>query len=301
MNHFDQAARYAAQAEPHSLVQRVMLPTGLTSSFREWLDTRTVSLPGGPNRTADLVAAVDDADAQPLALLFEFQSQHDAEKIDVSLLEAIAHRMQLRNADNQRGKYRVVPVLVYLVGRCPMTELRMTVGGFGIVYKPLVWNVCDDDATTTLEAVASGALSWAMLFWTSLTQGADDPEVVSRWREVVTQVVADERRRAELSAVVQLFAELAGRAVIWERGLEGFIMTESTLVKKWIAQGEARGSLQTLQNVVIDLLEANLAEPPPAEIVQLVKEQESMDLLRIWTLAASKARTLEEFTRTLRG
>ena len=56
MGAFDQAARFAAQASPDAVIRRVLMPTGLTLPFREWLDTRTIPLPGGPKRTADLVA-----------------------------------------------------------------------------------------------------------------------------------------------------------------------------------------------------------------------------------------------------
>ena len=55
MGAFDQAARFAAQADPHAVVRRVLLPAGLALPFRQWLDTRTIPLPGAPDRTADLV------------------------------------------------------------------------------------------------------------------------------------------------------------------------------------------------------------------------------------------------------
>ncbi len=60
MGAFDQAARYAAQADPEAVVRRVLAPAGVPLRFRAWLDTRAIPLPGGPERTADLVAALDD-------------------------------------------------------------------------------------------------------------------------------------------------------------------------------------------------------------------------------------------------
>ena len=48
MGVFDQAARYAAQADPEAVLHRLLLARGVSWRFREWLDTRTLPLPGGP-------------------------------------------------------------------------------------------------------------------------------------------------------------------------------------------------------------------------------------------------------------
>jgi len=296
MNHFDQASRYAAQADPDCLVQRVLAPTGVSLHYREWLDTRTVTLPGGPNRIADLVAATDDPSAFPVALLYEFQSQHDAEKLEVSLLEAIAHRLQLRHGKKKHGKYRVLPVLVYLSGRCPVRAVEMTLGSYGIEYKPLIWDVADDDASATLEAVASGTMSWGMLFWISLMKGAKNPAVVARWRELVTQMVANARRKASLSIVAHQFAELAGRALVWKRGLEGLSVVESTLAKELIAQGELRKQ----RNNLLLALKTRFKKEVSTEVAQLINEQESMELLEEWFLAALRAKTYNAFFAVLK-
>lgn len=51
MGAFDQAARFAAQADPEAVVRRVLFPCGVELHFREWLDTRTIPLPGPRRRS----------------------------------------------------------------------------------------------------------------------------------------------------------------------------------------------------------------------------------------------------------
>ena len=55
MGQFDQAARSAADLEAAYFLGRVLALAGLSLRFRRWFDPRTVPLPGGPERTADLV------------------------------------------------------------------------------------------------------------------------------------------------------------------------------------------------------------------------------------------------------
>jgi hypothetical protein len=223
MGAFDQAARFAAQADPQAVVRRVLVPTGAALPFREWLDTRTIPLPGGPDRTADLVAALDDPTGHSVLVVFEFQSQHDPDKLDVTLEEAGILRGHARHGADRKGKYKVLTALVYLTGRCPDDVLDMTLpGGFGTRHAPLVWNVGEYNAPNTLEAVAGGQQSWGMLFWVPLMDGGQDTAVIARWREVVAQAVTDRRVRGNLAGIALVFAELVGRRVEWNRGLEAF-------------------------------------------------------------------------------
>lgn len=301
MGAFDQAARFAAQADPEAVVRRVLVPTGVSPSFREWLDTRTIPLPGGPDRTADLVAALDAPTGQPVLLVFEFQSRHDPDKLDVTLEEAGILRGHARHGDDRRGKYKVLTALVYLMGRCPDDVLDMTLpGGFGTRHAPLVWNVGEDAAATTLEAVAGGQLSWGMLFWVPLMIAGKDAAVIARWKEVVAQVVPDRRTRGNLAGIALVFAELMGRRVEWNRGLEGFEMTESQVVNDWISQGEAKGKLANQRQNLIDLLEGRFPGAVPNDVVQVIQRQESLDVLHDWFKAAVRAFSFDQFLAVLK-
>src|SRR5436305_1690304 len=89
MSDFDHAAAFAAQADPDVVVNRLLAPTRKRLRYRDWFNTRAIPLPGGPKRTADLVAVLDDPDApgRPALLIQEFQSRHDPDKLDTTLVE----------------------------------------------------------------------------------------------------------------------------------------------------------------------------------------------------------------------
>src|SRR5688572_14980534 len=87
VNVFDQATRFAARLDAEAVPRRLLAGTGLSLTFRDWYDTRSLPLPGGTDRTADLVPALDDpaAPQRPWLMVIEFQSEHDAEKLEVTL------------------------------------------------------------------------------------------------------------------------------------------------------------------------------------------------------------------------
>jgi hypothetical protein len=303
MGIFDQAGRFAAHADPEVIPRRVLRDRGVTLRFRDWLDTRTIPLPGGQDGTADLVAALDDLEAadKPWLLVLELQARADPDKLDVTLEEVAVLRSRARHGEARAGKYKVMAVLVYLQGRCPESVVDMTLpDGSGTRHAPLIWNVAEDDARQTLEAVAAGELSWGMLFWVPLMAGGDEEALVRRWKEVVAAIVSDRRTRGNLVGVALVFAELAGRVPAWTRGLEGWEMTESQVVNEWMRQGETKGRLAERRQKLIQLLEGRFPGVVPNEVVQLIETQESMGLLDDWFNAAVRAFTLEQFLAVLK-
>jgi len=62
--------------------------------------------------------------------------------------------------------------------------------------------------------------------------GADDPEAVRRWRKL-----AERQKQLHLhgnyGVLALVFAEMAGRKELWKKGLEGFNMQESTIMREW--------------------------------------------------------------------
>ena len=244
MGAFDQAARFAAQADRHAVVRRVLVPVGVALPFRTWLDTRTIPRPGGPDRTADLVAAVDDPTGQPASVVFEFQSRHDADKLDVALEEAGILRGHARHGADRTGKHRVLTALVYLVGGCPDEVLDMTLPvGFGTRHAPLIWNI-SEDAAATLEAVAAGQMSWGILFWAP--------------------------------------------------------PSSSQVVNEWISQGEAKGKLAERRQKLLRLLAKRFPGAVPDDVVRLVNEQESLDILDHWFDAAAEVYSFHQFMDVLK-
>ena len=302
MGVFDQAARFAAQAHPEVIPCGRLEKAGLSLRFREWIDTRSLPLPGGPDRTADLVAALDDPVAeQPWIIIVEFQAQVDETKLDVTLEEVAILRNRVRHGPERAGRYHVTAMLVYLRGRCPSALLDMTLpDGTGTRHAPLVWNVMDEDAALTLEAVASGRTSAGMLFWVPLMAGADAGETISRWKALATDSIKDQRRRGDLASIAMVFAELAGRVPEWQRGLEGFEMTESKIVNEWIRQGEVKGLLAQGRQKLLRLVERKFTGLVPDNVVSLINQQDSLDVLDLWFDEAISAQSIEDFLAALR-
>src|SRR5436309_38569 len=127
MGAFDQAARYAARMEPGPVLRHVLRAD---LAQHGWFDTRTVPMPGGADREADLVPVLEDGEGR-LLLVLEFQSSHDPEKLDTTFLEVATLRKFARHGDGNALKFRAVASLVYLKGECPESVLRMTVDGRG--------------------------------------------------------------------------------------------------------------------------------------------------------------------------
>ena len=274
----------------------------MTLTFREWLDTRTLPLPGGTDRTADLIAALDNPTSPevPWLLVLEFQSQHDPDKLDVTLEEVAIFRNRVRHTDG-KGRYKVAAGLVYLQNRCPDDNLDMRFpDGTGTHHAPRVWNVSDDSAAVTLDAIESGVLTWGMLFWVPLMTGADTEATAQRWKDAVAARVPDRSNRNNLAGIALVFAELIGRGIVWKRELEGSGMTESPIVNEWMSQGEARGELKKERQLLLRLLNNRFPGAVPADVTKLVNEQESFDLLNHWFDAATSANTFADFLAVLK-
>ncbi len=302
MGVFDQAARFASQADPKAVVGRVLTATQASLRFKEWADTRTLSQPGGTDRIADLVAVLEDAAAveNPWLLLLEFQARHDPDKLDVTLEEIARLRLHGRHGQDRRRKYRVLTGFVYLQGRCPNSSLDMTLPeGFGTRHVALVWNVAEDSAEAVLASVAAGQASWGLLFWVALMAGGADEAVIARWKELVL-AIADRRRRGDLGKIALVFAELAGRYAAWERSLEEFDMTESAVVNRWVQEAVEQKGLDAAREFLVRLLERKFPGQVLPEVIGTINAQPSLNMLHDWFDAAVSAVSPEEFLAVLR-
>jgi hypothetical protein len=302
MGVFDQAARFASQADPEVVVGRVLAATKAPLRFTEWADKRTLPQPGGSDRTADLVAILADAAAveQPWLLVLEFQAQHDPDKLDVTLEEIGRLRLHGRHGQDRRGKFRVLTGLIYLQGRCPDSVLDMTLPeGFGTRHTALVWNVAEESAEAVLAAVETGLASWGVLFWVPLMAGGGDPAVIARWKERAL-TVEDRRRRGDLGSIALVFAKLAGRYAAWENALEGFDMTESKVVNRWIEEAANRARLEEARGQLIRILQRRFPALLTDDVLGSINAQPSLDLLHDWTDASLAASFPEEFLGVLR-
>jgi hypothetical protein len=117
--------------------------------------------------------------------------------------------------------------------------------------------------------------------------GGGDDKLITRWKEVVTATVSDGEMRGNLAGISLVFADLAGCGLAWKQGLEGWQMTESKVVNEWISQGVAKTKLEDGRRHLIKLLERRFPAMVSAEIFDLIRKQDSLDLLDDWFGAAA--------------
>jgi hypothetical protein len=169
-------------------------------------------------------------------------------------------------------------------------------GGVGTRHEAFAWDVANDKAAEALEAVASEKASWGLLFWVALMTGADDEGIIRPWSELVQQKVAGPWMKANLAGIALLFAELAGRYLVWERALEGWGMIESQVANSWRAMGE----LKKARDWLLRLLRAKYKTSVSADIQQIVEQQTDVNLLNRWYDLALEADTWEVFVAGLK-
>jgi hypothetical protein len=286
-------------AEPGFVLQRLRPLLGMTLAFRGWFNTRSVPLPGGPDRDADLVAIADDPAQpnKPWLLIHEFQAQADPDKAVVIQLETLIFLCYARDVDRDGGKFQVLAVFVHLRGEgCDHAVSVRTPTGRGFSGDPVEWEVARDSAPEVLDKVHSGAFSWGALFWVALMLGADDEKVVERWSALVDERVPQEFK-PDVLYIASMFAELAGRMIAWNRVMQGGHMTESVIASKMIELGEMRAKREDLLRLV--RLRFPVLLTPDVE--RAIADQPSLPLMKSWLDAAfDPAMTPESFLALLR-
>lgn len=77
-------------------------------------------------------------------------------------------------------------------------------------------------------------------------------------------------------------------------------MTESQVVNEWIRQGEAKGGLHRQRQNLLELLEGRFPGAVPNDVMQLIQQQESLELLHDWFKAAVRSSTFEQFLEVVK-
>jgi hypothetical protein len=169
----------------------------MTLTFRDWFNTRSMPLPGGPDRDADLVAIADDPvkPNKPWLLVYEFQARVDPDKAVVSQLEAMIFLCYAKDLDRDGGKFQPLQVFIHLKGEEFDSAVSVrTPTGRGFSGDPVEWEVAKDSAAEALDKVKSGEFSRGALFWVALMRGAEDENVVEDWLTLVEDKVPEEFR-----------------------------------------------------------------------------------------------------------
>jgi hypothetical protein len=141
--------------------------------------------------------------------------------------------------------------------------------------------------------------------WIPLMLGANKPEIVRRWRDLaMRQKRLDLRGNYGVLALV--FADMAGRKQLWETGLEGFNMQESTIMRQWREeakkQGIEEGTLTNARAAVVNVLQARFPQTPVPEGVRAALEKNAdVQQLTYWHREAVLTASRADFERYLTG
>jgi hypothetical protein len=75
-----------------------------------------------------------------------------------------------------------------------------------------------------------------------------------------------------------------------------FPFTESEIVNEWMAQAQVLEARATL----VRIIKRRLSDPVPAEVVETINQQPSLDMLHDWVDEAATAQTMDDFLAVLR-
>jgi hypothetical protein len=298
-NPYDQASRYAAKMDPAGFLCWLLRVMALPLPFRGWLDTRTLPFPGEPDRICDTVAWLGQAAALSWAVVVEFCYEPD-ERMFGRLLTYLGRLWLERRPDGaQSSRFHVGAVVVNLTGQGSTSgDMQLQGTGLRTLLHVEERNLADEDATATLDGVASGALAWSVLPWIPLMRGGADSGILQRWKELAA-AEPDPRRRSDYGGLALVFAEAAGRRVAWHDALKEWNMTESQQVLEWIAEGEAKGERKNKVAYLLRVLQRKFPPGPPPELVSIIQSTTDSTLLTRWFDAAFDAQSLDDFRRAM--
>jgi hypothetical protein len=171
-NDFDQACRRLVKVRESSQAVALWLIGSRAADvkFVEWLDARRVTWPGGPERTSDSVAWVQDlaAGGAPFLVVIEFQIDPDA-KMTARLLEYMGRLLgEYKPTEHPGDRFGVLSVVVNLRGKgnsSRQMQLKASRSGLFTSLGVAEWNLRDEDAVATVEAVARGEVPRVALLW----------------------------------------------------------------------------------------------------------------------------------------
>lgn len=292
-NDFDKAGRACIKLDPQGFL-RWLLPGMIPAcTFQRWTDARTIAFPGEPDRTCDTVAELLQTGNPPLwwLLVVELQSDPD-EMMFGRLLEYLGRLWRYTGTPEQPARrYRMAAALVNFKGRgnssqdyrLPGTRARTCLR---IVEK----NVAADSAERTLQRIAVGDWTRALLPFIPLMRGGKNVAIIRQWKSVAESEPA-ERMRDVYASLALVFSDVTKCRPIWTRGLEGWNVKRSEQVMEWQAEARAEDVLQVLQ--------LRFEMELPDDLVQQIRTTTDLTQLKRWLAVAVQARSLNKFRQAL--
>lgn len=241
-NVFDRASRFTVKLDPQGFLSWLLGLPPDDIAFGGWLDTRSIPFPAEPDRTNDTVARLDSVsgEEEPWALAVEFEVRPLLDMFGRFLNYLSGMWMNLRPDPEAGSRFQVGAAVINLTGRGNTSrQMSWPAAGVRTQLQVVERNLEEESARELLDLIESGRHSRCLLPWISLMSGADEPDIVDKWK-VLAEREPDRRRRAEFAFVALLFAEKAGRKQLWFEKLEEWNVEESTVLEEFTRKREAK-------------------------------------------------------------
>ncbi len=305
MGMFDQTARQACKLDGAPffawLLRRFDPPPPL--AFERWDDTRRQPLPGGPDRTDDVVAVLQHTEAaeQRTWLIVEVETEPERFIFHRLGVYGLLLSMELARGPGPVEEPPVGTVLINLTGQPRRETLRLVVPGTsaGQTVTPLVVNLRQQDAAATLAEIEAGQTGLCLLPWLPLMAGGGDPALIAEWKRVAL-TEPDPERRSLYRNLALVLAELAKELVNWQQALEGWQMQESQVILGWMKRGKQEGTVENARAFLLEAVRTRLQDPVPEPVRLAIEGTNDPDTLTRWFKAALAVSTLDEFTAVMR-
>ena len=244
MADFDDAERNALQeVEPADQLKWLLEDVDDDLTFAGWLQTQVAPPPGVPQLRCDCVAGLHSRDGKqpPWACLIEAQGQPLAgmavwTMIYLGLLHDVLRyegrdRFQMMAVILNLSEGELSHTIDWQVPLKKRAKQLSTEGGAAAAAPPaaeptttpaapaakapgvscqfFIKNVRKESATKTLDRIERGELGLCILVWLPLMEGADNKEIVRRWRALAMQQT-DLVLRSNYASLALVFAEMAG-------------------------------------------------------------------------------------------
>jgi hypothetical protein len=294
-NRFDQASRYAAKLEPACFVAWLLGTPALPLPFSGWLDTRTLPFPGDPERTCDTVACLATPGATSWAVAIEFCLTPDPALFGRLLVYLGQLWLEQRPSSEQGERYRVAAAVVNLTGQGTTTQdMRLPPTILRTCLEVVERNLALEEAGSLLEQIATDPTQRCLLPWIALMRGGDELAILNLWKDLAA-AEPDSRRRSDYGGLAVVFAEAAGRHLLWKEALKGWNMVESQQVREWMTEAEIKAKVQSILRV----LEKKFPAEVPSDLLALIRQSKDVQQLDRWFDAALDANTLSAFREVM--
>ena len=318
MADYDDAERHALQeVEPEHQLQWLLEEVDEDLMFFGWLQTQMAPPPGVPQLRCDCVAGLRSRSGTqpPWACLIEAQGQPlTGMAVWMTIYLGLLHNLLRFNG---RDPFQMMGIILNLSEgelshtlnwRVPLKKTTAATPdaappaaapslapALGVSCAFLIKNVRKESAAQTLDRIERGEIGLCILLWLPLMAGADQADVVCRWRDLAMRQQQLHLRAAYVTLAL-VFAEMAGRTALWQTGLEGFNMQESKIMRGW----REGGALTNARAAVVNVLQARFpGTPVPEGVTSALEKNADLRQLTDWLRESALTASPADFERFL--